>query len=65
MSNLAFKFYYVKPISYYDSKEEIVKRYDLFDEKSYDYLYEVLAVREAFTNTFGYKRITTYHLMLP
>lgn len=38
-SNSAFTFYYLPPMSYMEGKEEMVVKYAMFDDKTYDDLY--------------------------
>ena len=40
-SSSAFNFYYLKPMSHAEGLKEMVKRYNFFDEKTYDYLYNI------------------------
>lgn len=38
-SNSAFKFYYLLPMSHLEGQKEMVTRYEMFDNGSYDHLY--------------------------
>ena len=40
-SNAAFSFYFMEAMSYNEVKEEIVERFGLFDEQTYDNLYKL------------------------
>ena len=41
-SNSAFKFYYVKPMTYREGMQDLVERYRVFNEETYEYLYNEL-----------------------
>ena len=50
-SNAAFSFYFMEAMSYNEVKEEIVERFGLFDEQTYDNLYKLFGGHMRFYKT--------------
>jgi len=40
-SNSAFQFYYLEPMTYLEGKHAMVMKFEMFDEKTYEYLYTI------------------------
>ena len=54
-SNYAFLFYYLPPIQYIERKQYMVKRYGLFDAKTYDKLCSLFGGHIRFYTVFWEK----------
>ena len=55
-SNSAFLFYYLQPMQYDEGRQYMVKRYGLFDAKTYDKLYSLFGGHIRFYTVFWEKR---------
>ena len=55
-SNSAFNFYYLPPMTYQVGKEEMVNKYSMFNEETYDELYELFGGHVRFYEYFWNRR---------